>query len=104
MQYHLRYCLACLADQQLDERGLCTKCGSDRVTGLTYSSGAVVFGDAGTYTKFGTAPPWQEQWYLTTVHFRALKAVYSQVVAEGQTRRRRPLKTSSSTVFAFASG
>jgi hypothetical protein len=76
MQYHLRYCLHCLADQETDERGPCTDCGSIQVTALTYNPGTVILGDGDSYTEYGTARPWQEQWYQTKVHFRELKAVY----------------------------
>lgn len=78
MEYNLAWCLACLADQEWDERGFpCAYCFSERVTACTYNPGTVVLGGVGgTYTEYGTARPWQEQWYQTTVHFRELKAAY----------------------------
>lgn len=78
MQYILRWCLDCLADQETDERGPCTYCHSERVMGpMTYNPGSVVFGgEEGNYTEYGTARPWQEQWYQVIVHFKELKALY----------------------------
>lgn len=76
MQYHLRYCLDCFADQETDQQGPCMDCTSMRVTELTYNPGTVVLGDGDAYTEYGTARPWQEQWYQAKVHFKDLKAAY----------------------------
>lgn len=77
MQYHLRYCLDCLADQETDQQGACTDCTSIRLTELTYNPGTVVLGDGDAYTEYGTARPWQEQWYRAKEHFKKLNAVYA---------------------------
>lgn len=76
MQYHLRYCPDCLADQETGEEGPCTDCSSIRVAGVTYNPGTVVPGNGDAYTEYGTARPWQEQWYLAKVHFKELMAAY----------------------------
>jgi hypothetical protein len=89
MQYHLRYCLDCHADQEVDEREPCTDCGSIRVTALTYAPGPIVFGgEGGAYTEYGTARPWQEQWYRGKEHLKKLKAIYQPGGYQGEVAAR----------------
>lgn len=83
MQYNLRYCLSCEADQDWDERGPCTKCQSERVTAVTYDPGPIGFAGDGVYIEHGTARLWQEQWYRTIQRFNRLRAVYRPGTYQG---------------------
>src|SRR5438309_11455405 len=77
MQYHVRYCLNCEADQEMDGPPTCTECVSPRITTSSYDPGPITLNDGGGATReYGTARLWQEQWYRTILRFRRLRAAY----------------------------